>query len=359
MLDYLPVLDADIAARGGHAAVANGVSKCPLNFIFADELSDIFEPPDELVQGLLTAGDLSVIYGDSNSGKTFLAISLACAVARGVPWMGRQTEPGLVVYLAAESPSSVRSRLQAYQLHHGVRVPNFAIVQSPIDLFDGETDTNLIVALVKTLETQYGQKMRLIVGDTLARISAGANENAGQDMGLVVRRIDRVRTECKAHFLLIHHTGKSAAAGARGWSGVKAAIDTEIEVTDTPGGKCCEITKQRDLSTKGSRIGFRLDAVTLGVTKWGDAATSCIVVSADAPLKQAGKRLSEVSGAILEFLRCQSAGLRKGLLIRHFEGQYDKSAVYRELKKLVETRQVNEAVGIVCVNADLVRKGAN
>lgn len=60
------------------------------------------------------------------------------------------------------------------------------------------------------------QKVRLIVGDTLARLSAGANENLGQDMGLMIRRFGQFRTECKAHFMLIHHSGKSAAAGARG-----------------------------------------------------------------------------------------------------------------------------------------------
>jgi hypothetical protein len=82
-----------------------------------------------------------------------------------------------------------------------------------------------------------GQKARLIVGDTLARLSVGGNENAGQDMGLGVRRIDRIRAECRALFLLIHHSGKVAAAGARGWSGVRAAVDTEIEVTDSPTGR--------------------------------------------------------------------------------------------------------------------------
>jgi KaiC/GvpD/RAD55 family RecA-like ATPase len=269
-----------------------------LSVAFADELPDAFTPPDELVEGVLTAGDGSVLYGDSNSGKTFFVIDMAAAVARGVSWMGRNTEPGLVVYLAAESPASVRGRLQAYQRHHGVRVPNFAIVQSPIDLFDGDADTEAVIAVVRQLERQRGQKVRLIVGDTLARLSAGANENAGQDMGLVVRRFDRIRSACNAHFLLIHHSGKAAANGARGWSGIRAAVDTEIEVTDSPTGRCAEITKQRDLSTKGERIGFRLDTVTLGTTKWGAAATSCVVVPADAPDKPQGKRVSEVGGAV-------------------------------------------------------------
>ena len=355
----------DLAQRDGADALALLLEQArepeppplPLSVAFADELPSTFTPPDELVQGLLTAGDGSVLYGDSNSGKTFFVIDLAAAVARGVHWLGRQTEPGLVVYLAAESPASVRSRLQAYQKHHACRVPNFAIVQTPLDLFDGDDDTDKVIELVRQLEARRGQKVRLIVGDTLARLSAGANENAGQDMGLVVRRFDRIRTECRAHFLLIHHSGKAAANGARGWSGIWAAVDTEIEVTDSPQGRCPEITKQRDLCTKGERIGFRLEPVTLGLTKWGAAATSCVVLSAGAPDK-AWKRTSEVGGAVLEHLRMQSAGVKKRALVEHFAERYTSSAVYREIKKLVEAGQAHECIGIVTAATGFGAKGA-
>jgi putative DNA primase/helicase len=327
----------------------------PLSVVFADELPSTFTPPDEIVEGVLTAGDGSVLYGDSNSGKTFFVIDMACAVARGVPWMGKQTEPGLVIYLAAESPASVRSRIQAYQRHYRVKVPNFAIVQSPIDLFDGDADTNKVIELVKQIEFQTGQPARLIIGDTLARLSAGANENAGQDMGLVVRRFDRIRTECKAHFMLIHHSGKNSAAGARGWSGVRAAVDTEIEITDSPTGRCCEIMKQRDLPTKGDRIGFRFESVTMGMSKWKAAVTSCVVVPADAPMKQSSKRISEVGGAIIELLRSKT-GMKKKDVVEHFADRYVSSAVYRELKKLVEGGQVKDLMGVVSAE---VPNGAN
>lgn len=337
----------DVLAALLEAATEPAPPPLPLSVAFADELPDAFTPPDELVEGVLTAGDGSVWYGDSNTGKTFVLVDLGASVARGVPWMGKRTEPGMMVYLAAESPASVRSRLQAYQKHHGVRVPNFAIVQSPIDLFDGEADTDKVIEVVRQLEQQRGMKARLIIGDTLARLSAGANENAGQDMGLVVRRFDRIRSECKTHFALIHHSGKSAA-GARGWSGVRAAVDTEIELSDSPSGKCIEITKQRDLSTKGERIGFKLEPVTLGLSKWGEPATSCVVAAADAPVKQADNRMSECDGAVLEFLVAHKVGIKKRNVVTHFEGRYVSGPIYRSMKKLVTAGAIHEAAGMVC-----------
>lgn len=321
----------------------------PLEVTFAHELGSEYIPADEIIEGIFTAGDGSVIYGDSNSGKTYLVIDMACALARGIEWMGRKTEPGMVIYLAAENPQSVIRRLQAYMKYHDVEVPNFAIVKSPIDLFNGEADTSKVIHLVKSLEKQYNREARLIIGDTLARLSAGANENAGQDMSLVVRHFDQIREETKAHFTLIHHCGKNAAAGARGWSGVRAAVDTEIEITDSANGRCMEITKQRDLSTKGERIGFKLESVTLGLTKWKSPATAAVVIPTDAPAKNAGKRLSEIGGAITELLISKSGSMKKADINKHFGDRYAKGSVYREIKKMVSAGLVSDMLGTVAL----------
>lgn len=322
----------------------------PLGIVFADELPDAYEPPDELVEGVLTAGAGSILYGDSNSGKTFLTIDMACAVARGVSWMGRRTQRGLVVYVAAESPASVRGRLQAYQAHHQCKVPGFAIVQAPVNLYQSDAETEMLIQAVKAVERHTGQRAALVIGDTLARLSAGANENSGEDMGLVVSRFDRIRAETGAHFLLIHHSGKDAAKGARGHSSLRAAVDTEIEVTETPQGRCAEITKQRDLSTKGERIGFALESVTLGVTKWGKDAATAVVTPTEAPEKQTkGKRMGEVEGAVIEFLASRKVGVRSADVAKHFGDRYDRSNVYRAIRSLEALQAVHKAAGMVCI----------
>ncbi|MFT4059861.1 MAG: AAA family ATPase [Legionella sp.] len=319
----------------------------PLNTIFADTLPEAFSPVDELLEGILIEGDGSILYGDSNSGKTFFVIDMACAIARGIDWMGRKTEQGLVIYLAAESPSSVKRRLQTYQMHHQVRIRNFAIVQNPINLFDNDSDTSAIINLVQLIEEKYQQKVRLIIGDTLARLSSGANENAGQDMGVVIRHFDRIRNECNVHFMLIHHSGKSAAAGARGWSGVRAAVDTEIEITDSPTGRCAEITKQRDLSTKGTRIGFQLEIVTMRLSKWKSVVTGCVVIPTDAPIKNPNKRVSEIGRVLTKYISTLDRPIKKSDLVKHFKDQYKPPSIYRELKKLVEARLASDSMGII------------
>lgn len=347
----LQTLDAKHGSKLGKAAPA---LLQELEFDMADDLT-VVDIPDELVEGVLTRGAMSVVYGDSNSGKTFLSIDVGCSISLGTSWMGRRVEPGLVVYLAAESPQSVRTRLLAYQRENAITVTRFAIVKSPVDLFAGEADTEAVIALIKKLEAVYRAKVHLVIGDTLARLSAGANENSGEDMGIVVRHIDYIREQCNTHFLLIHHCGKDTARGMRGWSGLRAATDTEIEVTadqDT-GMHAAEITKQRDIPGKGDRIGFRLQSVELGRNKWDKPITSCIVLAADAPEKQTqSRRTSEIAGAILEVLTSRGSGMRKGAVVEHFDGRYAKSAIYRELKKLVDGGKVNEVTGLVAIRRD-------
>jgi hypothetical protein len=267
-------------------------------------------------------------------------------------WMDRNVDPGMVVYLATEAPRSVRERLKAYHRHHGVKAPNFVIVKSPLNLFNTEADTNAVIALIKELESLHGVNCALVIGDTLARLSSGANENSGEDMGVVVRHVDRIRAETGAHFLLIHHSGKDAARGMRGWSGLRAATDTEIEVTvnETAGTRAAEVTKQRDMGGKGDRIGFSLVSIEMGLGKWGKPRTCCVVVPAKAPEKSVrGKRPSEIAGAIVEFLTARGTGCIRGVMVKHFDGRYTSGAVYKEIGKLIDGGMLIESAGVVAL----------
>lgn len=249
-----------------------------LKAIFVSELPDKCEFPDELVEGLLVRNEFSILYGDSNSGKTFFAIDIACAIALGVDWMKRRTEQGLVVYLASESPSSVRLRLQAYERHHKVSLgDNILIVQAPVNFYQTEMDVKRLIKLLNKVSQITGKRIELIIGDTLARISAGANENAGEDMGQVMERFDKVKDAVNAHIMIISHSGKDATKGLRGWSGIKAHVDTEIEVKVKDSVRIATVTKQRGLPSKGDQIFFDLEVITMGKTKWGQDATTCIV----------------------------------------------------------------------------------
>lgn len=258
--------------------------------IFADELSDDYQAPNELIENLMTIGGSTVIYGDSNSGKTFFALSMAMSVATGSNFFGRQTDKGCVVYLATESPSSVMTRIQALKKYTGYGLENLAVVPVPVNFYSNDGDAADVVELVKAVSKAKDMPVHLIIGDTLARMSAGANENSGEDMGPVMARFDQVAKATGAAMCIIHHNGKNAAAGARGWSGIRAHIDTEIEVVSENNSRVATVTKQRELPGKGDVIHFKLEIIEMGISKFGGQATTCVAVpDEDGELNSKGK----------------------------------------------------------------------
>jgi phage/plasmid primase-like uncharacterized protein len=249
-----------------------------LKAVFGDELGTEYEAPDELIEGLLVMGSLTVTYGDSNSGKTFWALAMAAHIAMNREFCGRKVDPGLVIYLASEAPGSIRSRMQAMKRYYDHDLSDLVMVPLPMNFYEGDEDANDVVDLVQAVSELKGKPVRLIVGDTLARMSAGANENSGEDMGPVMARFDRVAQSTKAALHIIHHNGKDQAKGARGWSGIRAHIDTEIEVAEKDGIRSASVTKQRELPGKGEAIYFRLEVIEMGTTKFGKPATTCVAV---------------------------------------------------------------------------------
>lgn len=306
---------------------------------------------DELVEDVLTTNGVATLYGASNSGKTFLAIHLAAAIARGIDWFGKRTVQMGVLYLATESPASVRNRIAAYMAANNIKDMPIFVAQKPINLFNGNVDVFAIADECKAIEARYGVRVGLIIGDTMARIAAGANENSGEDMGVVMSNADLIRRETEAAFLWIHHSGKDEAKGARGWSGIRAHIDTEIEIRDGDenGIHSAEITKQRDLNGKGWRIGFRLGVHVLGKNRWGGDRTTCVLhEEIEAPPKSAGKkgRTNQAEPAVLLFLEQRGAGARASEIISALEGKVSRSQIYSALKGLVEDGRMSVVAGI-------------
>lgn len=252
----------------------------PLPIVFIDDIHPVTEARD-FVQGLLVEKSSAVLYGESNSGKTFLATDLSLHVAAGIDWHGRRVEQGAVLYLALEGGHGFANRVAAWKAEHPGATILFAAVPSQVNLLDPEADTPRVIAAAKATQEKLGAPVKLIVVDTLARAMAGGNENASEDMGALVSNMDTIREETGAMVMFIHHSGKDAAKGARGHSSLRAAIDTEIEVEPGEGDvRSATVVKQRDMG-KGDVIRFSLDVVEIGENRHGEMVTTCLVRAAE------------------------------------------------------------------------------
>lgn len=233
-----------------------------------------------MVKGLLDVAVMAVIYGPSNSGKTFWTIDLAYHIAIGAPWRGRRVIQASVLYLAAEGGRGVINRVAALKQAHGVLDVPLAVKRAGLDLLHDQADLQHIVDLSAEVKARLPDAPHLIVIDTLSRVMAGGDENSAADMTALIRNIDAIRAATGATTLLVHHTGKDAARGARGHSSLRAATDTEIEIANEDGARAAIVTKQRD-HNGGETFAFDLKSVSLGHDQDGDEVTSCVVEPVD------------------------------------------------------------------------------
>jgi hypothetical protein len=270
------------------------------------------KPPGWIVKDVIPRADVILIFGESGSGKSFVALDMLAAICRGIEWRGKRTRQGPVLYVAAEGASGFRNRVHAYCLHNGVDPKDL-----PLHVVDGAPNLLQTADALEIVRTARAVgPLAAIVVDTLAQTTPGANENAGEDMGKALAHCKNIRRATGAPVILIHHAGKDLARGARGWSGIKAAADAEIEISKTAAGRAIRLTKQKD-GEDGLVWGFELEQIQIGIDEDGDVVTSCVVREAALPvvlqvgasLKKLGPTERTVVEVVNEIAMSQTSGI--------------------------------------------------
>lgn len=305
----------DTVAEEAKAEAAEAARPLKYAFTPASEFASVEGLP-WLVDDILPQHGLAVVYGASGSGKTFAVLDLMMAVARGEAWREKFVEQAGVAYVVAEGAGGFRKRLSAYAQHRDVDlngVPFWALSAAPNLLDKG--DTKELIRGIQALGT-----VGVVVVDTLAQTTPGGNENAGEDMGKALAHCKRIQEATGALVLLVHHSGKDQARGARGWSGLRAACDAEIEVVRLEtGGRYLRLSKSKD-GEDNLEWGFDLETVHLGHDARGKAITSCVVREAEVPkAKRIGRKLGQnealVNQVIQEFAKVQTTGIEVDAVI--------------------------------------------
>lgn len=104
---------------------------------------------DWVVRGMLPRAELAVIYGESGSGKSFLALDLCAAVTRGIQWRAKRVARGRVVYVCAEGAGGFKARLKAYARGHEVELAELpAVISDAPNLLEPKEAAAITKAIV-------------------------------------------------------------------------------------------------------------------------------------------------------------------------------------------------------------------
>ena len=188
-----------------------------------------FPPINWVVPGVLPEG-LTILAGKPKLGKSWLALDMALAVARGGSVLGRECDLGPALYLALEdNQRRLQRRLNLIEPY----------LSWPADL---ELNTRLprldqggIKTIREWIETREGAK--LVIVDTLAvvRPQGKANDTAhASDYG-ALRGLHQIASNTGVAIMVVHHLRKADADDpfdtVSGSTGLTGAADTTLILT--------------------------------------------------------------------------------------------------------------------------------
>jgi AAA domain len=239
--------------------------------------------------------------GESRAGKTFLALNLAQALAKGDTFLTKRARAGGTLYIAAEAPGTIQGRLQAARL--GPLAPFLdekgndkgtgqepaplciATVSQVPDLLTDEGQGQLIAAALDVsdeMRGRFGLPLSLIVIDTMLAAFDIRDWNDPGDTRRIMSALASIGEKTGAVVLGVHHHGKDVSRGAAGSYALTAAADfvlsvfADVETDGVVSGRRVSLTKLRDGPT-GWSCEFGLHSFKIGVDDEGMDIVSAFV----------------------------------------------------------------------------------
>lgn len=256
---------------------------------FLHDYADNVQDPTWLIPNVLPAHGVAMIYGESGSYKSFLALDMALCLAHGIPgqW-GAPPVKNDVLFLAGEGPvATAKKRWPAWMEHHDIQFRNDHrfFIKNRVPFY---TDSDAWEH-VKADLAELGAKPALIVIDTLTRLITGMDENSAKDASMVTNFMENLARYYECLVLGIHHTGKDQNKGMRGSSVFYANVDTVISTKLKIGGTEFRVRKQKDADVSDDIAYFAVKEVGQSIVLERSAAL------ADANPKKTTSRYSWAS----------------------------------------------------------------
>jgi hypothetical protein len=281
-----------------------------------DELDNI---PDSawLIDGEIPENGLTILYGASGAGKSFVGLDYAKQISKDAP----------VIYVAAEDSAGYRDRKDAWNKHHQSSSGQLYFYLDAPNLLD----ISEVEAFILEVESR---KPKLVIFDTLARCMIG-DENSARDMGLMVRHSDLIMQRLNTSVMLVHHTGKKGN-GERGSSALRGAADMMIELSSVNNVITLKCSKSKNTA------GFETKKLRLLSLQIDEERNSCVIVDSSEVIV-AEDELGTYETSIIEWLSSSDLfdqGARAKDLMTATE--IPRGSFYRVIKSLMQRNLVKK-----------------
>lgn len=201
------------------------------------------------VESHFARNSLCIMYGEWETGKSFVAQDMALSIASGRMFLDQfEVASGAVMYICSEGQAGISKRILAWMKDHQVaEIDNFIIVPCSFDF----TRQEEAVAALEIAKVDLGALPQFTVVDTIPRNMMG-DENSPKDMTAFVRNLDVIREATGGTVLGLTHRGKDVTKKVRGHTSLMGAADTIIQVESAGGIKGEQVRisleKQKDFA---------------------------------------------------------------------------------------------------------------
>ena len=229
-----------------------------------------------IVKNLLLAGQVSILCGAPNTGKSAVMAAAASHIAMGRDFAGHRAARAAVLYIAAEDPDGIADRAYPY-LRAGVSAASpFHIHPHPINLCAAQ-EVGYFIEEAVAYQDATGCDRLFVVVDTLNLCIGDGDENSARDMGHAMGNAQRIARETGAHVMIIHHTAGHDGSRPRGSTAMEGNVDTlltlhKADEKQPEGVVFISQRKQRSVR-KGAPIAFKITGFDAGTDSEGDPLT--------------------------------------------------------------------------------------
>lgn len=239
---------------------------------------------DYLVKDLLLFGQVSMLAGPPNMGKTSIIASIAAHAALGDTLGNRKVAHAATLYVAAEDPQGVAERGAAVLKQRRTEALPFDIFPRSLDL----TESSVMDWFGKAVGEYKARKSidkLFIVFDTLNLCLGDGDENSSRDMGRAISNAQKIARNHNAHVMIVHHATHSDPEKPRGSSAMIGNCDTLLILNEakTQTGEAVIAVHQRKQRSliRGEPVLFKLAAVEVGHDTDGDPITMPVAMHCD------------------------------------------------------------------------------
>lgn len=229
-------------------------------------LDDIWGLPDPVytLEPVIPDRSIIVVYGQPGLGKSTFVLQLLMHVATGTPWNGQPVTASAVVNVWVEGHlGDIKKRHDAaVKQLYGQAPDTYLWEDTAVDLAN-ERDVDNFIERVDKLSVEP----KVVSFDSFSQCIPGADENSAQDMSLIFRNLDSIRSAWDSSIILVHHPDKEGKA-ARGSSVLKANIDVEVRVSGSDRSPRVTLTSGKVRGGPPFKFQLRREVVK---TNWGSS----------------------------------------------------------------------------------------